>query len=625
MVCIVLLIAAVTFTQRPTEVSARGHEGDPFNTVRIRYEGYLKAIGPGKWFIGDLTVLVDRNTAIIEKRGRAEPGAWLVVFGSRNDAGAIYGEVIQVERPAGRSGPILQFSGLVTKQVEPWWVVGDMLVEVTTDTQVIGQPGLNWLVWVVAEQRLTELRALTIEGIADSPDLVPVEFSGVLEAYGPTGGIIEGRRFVFVEDPVIIGEPAVGLQAELQGRVLQDGTLVAHLLRIRPSAAASGLGNGVGAAAGPLLNRMGWPSLANSNQADVSLWTAPTLVANGMNNASHPTLVFTPDGTAHMVWEAGGYLFHAERRPGQDWGAARRSWMGQEPALSVDRDGRLHLVFSNQLLDARNIYHSRYVNGTWTFPVNVSRTSGNSAHPALAADNNGGLRAVWMDMTPGYWVIYAAHWADSFWSNGPIPNARGESPAVAVAPDNTVFIAWQDRTPTPDNPSGNYNIFLCERAQDSWTLPVNISDRTDRDAEAVSLAAGADGLAHLVWVEDGRTVRWTFGRGFYWPVPVTIVQAATMARGPRIATGDHGALYVAWDEENLVRATYALRPTTAWPKPEVITSPMGTVKDVWLVKEGNGATLAWIQETVQNGTGIYTAHRRSPLPFRTWMPALVAP
>lgn len=627
LVCIIVIIAAVILAHSPAEIAARGHNTDPFDQVRIRYEGYLKAIGPGKWHIGDITVLVDRNTAVIEKRGRAEVGAWVVVFGIRNEAGAIYGEIIQVERPAGRAGPIWQFSGQVTKQVGSWWVIGDMLVEVTSDTQIIGAPGPNWLVWVVAEQKITELRALAIEAIADSPDTVPVEFRGILQSVAPEGGIIDSRPFILAGNAVIIGEPAPGRVAEVRARLTPAGTLTVHFMRvIPPSAIASGAQTAGRPEINTALHENEMLAAAASGNVTVSPWKGPDLVANGLTNASHPVLAHTPDGAAHIVWESNGYLFHAMIRPnGEDWGAARRIWMGREPGLAVDATGQLHLIFRNLFFEGVEIYHSRYLNGAWTLPVNVSRTSGRSEHPALVADHHGQLRAVWMDDTPGYWIIYAALWSDGFWSNQPIANARGQFPALAAAGNGRLFVAWQERIPTPDNPSGNTNILLCEHGPNGWSLPINVSDQTGKDAEAVSLTTGTDGFAYLVWVEGGRDVRWTFGQGFYWPRPQTIVQTARMARGPQIASSAYRALYVAWDEEDMLRATYALGVPVAWQKPEVVTALVGTVKDVSLIKGRNGATLAWVQETEHSGASIHLAHHELSLPHRTWLPILILP
>ena len=56
----------------------------PASSISTRYEGLLRAIGPGKWLVGEIGVLVDQQTILIEKRGKAEIGAWVIVWGQQN-------------------------------------------------------------------------------------------------------------------------------------------------------------------------------------------------------------------------------------------------------------------------------------------------------------------------------------------------------------------------------------------------------------------------------------------------------------------------------------------------------------------------------------------------------------
>lgn len=225
--CILLLVSAMAVAPR-----AAAQETRPADTARIRIEGYLKALSPGKWVIGEWFMLVDEHTIVIEKRGRAEVGAWVVAWGIRDEVGALYAELIQVDRPAGRSGPLVQFSGPVTKQSGQWWVIGEQLVEITDRTQISGSPGRNWLVWVIAEDKGAALQALAIEAIAETPAEQPVEFEGIIEAWDAGGGQIDGHAFVLAEHPVILGEPAVGQAVEVQATRAAAGLLVVHLLRV---------------------------------------------------------------------------------------------------------------------------------------------------------------------------------------------------------------------------------------------------------------------------------------------------------------------------------------------------------------------------------------------------------
>lgn len=211
----------------------------PAESPPTRFEGYLKAIGPGKWLIGDITVVVDSQTIVVEKRGRAEVGAWVIVWGGWDDLGRMRAELILVDRPASRTGPTVQFSGMLGKMVENYWVIEQMLVEVTENTLVSGNPAVGALVWVVAEQQDDMLVAIAIEVIAQKSEALPVEFEGPIEAFGPDFWQVDGHRVDLDTLTPVVGEPALDKNAEVQATIAAGGQLTARLIRVvDPSAEA---------------------------------------------------------------------------------------------------------------------------------------------------------------------------------------------------------------------------------------------------------------------------------------------------------------------------------------------------------------------------------------------------
>ena len=224
-----VLVCVLLTTLPAPPISAQTDEPE---SVPARLEGYLKSMEPGSWWVGDSHIIVNDQTVIIEKRGRAEVSAWLVVQGVKHLTGPIIAEFIIVERPAGQHGVLWPFAGTLTKQAGDLWVIGDTLVRVTTDTSISGAPQTGWLVWVIAEQPSDglELQALAIEAIAADPSQVPVEFEGTLEALGPAWQV-DGQVFRLSEQAVRIGELGVGQHVEVQATIQPDSTLIAHLIR----------------------------------------------------------------------------------------------------------------------------------------------------------------------------------------------------------------------------------------------------------------------------------------------------------------------------------------------------------------------------------------------------------
>ncbi|OIO91378.1 MAG: hypothetical protein AUK03_11235 [Anaerolineae bacterium CG2_30_64_16] len=351
-------------------------------------------------------------------------------------------------------------------------------------------------------------------------------------------------------------------------------------------------------------------------------WSTPTTVADQMTHAARPALAYTADGVAHAVWESNGAVLYASRRAGEGWTQPQRLAAGVAPALAVDAQGELHVMFSNQFFGDFEIYHIHTDKGEWTLPVKVSRTLGYSAQPSLTVAPDGTLHAAWMDNAPGYWVIYYGALLGDFWTSQPVPNARGQAPTIAAAPNGTIYLAWQDRVVTDSEP-GTYEILLSEMSDKQWSLPINISDVPQIDSLGAHLAMTADGLAHLTWVDQGRRVRYGYGEGGYWALPQTVWQTASSVRGPRILTEQGSLLHIAWDEGQILRVTTAVAGASTWSKGELIPATAGSLKDVTLtLLPAGGMAVGWVQATGPNNYGVYESQQASAFVWRAWLPTL---
>ena len=353
-------------------------------------------------------------------------------------------------------------------------------------------------------------------------------------------------------------------------------------------------------------------------------WISPTAVATGLTDADWPSLAFTRDGVEHAVWQTDGQIYYTAQMPGQGWNPPRRIASGMSPALVADDLGHLHALYVNQFMGNYEIYDIVLVNGAWSLPINVSHTSGFSAFPAVTAGTGGALYVAWMDNSPGYWTIYVGQWNGTYWSNQPIANARGQGPTLGFSPDGALYLAWQDRVPTVDNPIGAYHIFFSERRDGSWSLPIDVSAQPQVDSIGANLTTTSDGLAHLTWVDGGQEVRYGFGRGGYWPDPVTVARATSLASGPRILSERSERLHIAWDEGNLVLAASATPTTLSWPKPEVITASLSSLGNVVLaLGPGSKVSVGWIQTLQPLDVDIYESWQKPDLQPRAWLPLIM--
>ncbi len=237
----VLLAVTIVASASPWPVNSMQQDPGQITTIATtRLEGILRAMSPGKWQVGQINVRLDDRTILIEKRGKAEVGAWLIVWGQQNDTGEMRAELIQVDRPANFSGPLTQLSGALRKKTDTWWMVEQTLVEISPDTAISGHPEIGALVWVVAAQQGDTLRALAAEVLAPDPDRPLVEFEGTITFLATDMWRVDNRAVGINLRTEIIGEPKIGKIAEVQAEYLADGGLLARTIRVvDPSAEAS--------------------------------------------------------------------------------------------------------------------------------------------------------------------------------------------------------------------------------------------------------------------------------------------------------------------------------------------------------------------------------------------------
>lgn len=587
--------------------------------VPIRFENFVKAIGPGKWRIGSYSVLVDSNTTFVQKRGKAEVGAWVVVWGTQMSNDSIYASLIYVDRPAGFGGPIQHFSGIVSKQVPEGWIVDDLLIKRTPQTEIIGAPGVGWLVWVVAEIDGGDgLRGIVIEAIAAAPEDVPVEFEGVIEAIAADRWRVDDLDVWIDAGTIIFGAPALHAVAEIKATRAPAGRLHAHMIRVVEA--------DVSAARQPAMS----PANAAADTTDVvPLGSTPIAIATGLPDAARPTLAYDAQGVAHALWEANKQIYYARQSPGENWSAPKRIATGYAPVIKASKTGQIHAVFENEFFGNYEIYHLILDGNTWSLPINIGRTPGASHAPALTIDDAGILRVAWADDTTGYWTIYTGYYDGTFWRCYPIPNGRGVEPAIVSADGGTLYLAWQDRVPLSESDPGAFDIFISQYRSGGWSLPINISDRPGGDATSVSITATRDGMAQLIWVAGDDTIMYGYGCDRYWPAAQVVAQSANTVHRPSVIAEQGKLLHVAWDEGNRVLTTLASPAPADWPAPETIVVTAGPLRDVALAENpASGIMIGWADISQPNAAAIYASAQGSTfrLPVRAWLPLItIAP
>jgi hypothetical protein len=198
----------------------------------------------------------------------------------------------------------------------------------------------------------------------------------------------------------------------------------------------------------------------------------------------------------------------------------------------------------------------------------ISDNTGWSGSPSLGFAPDGTPYVAWHD--GGDDEIYVRRWSGSAWEEVGTGSATGGgisdntgwsgSPSLAVAPDGTPYVAWQDNT------GGDYDIYVRRWSGSSWVeVGVDsasgggISDNTGWSGSP-SLGFAPDGSPYVAWHDDSGgdweiyVRRWN---GLSWEE----VDAGSASGGgisdnvgtsdnPSLAFSQGGMPYVAWCDQS---------------------------------------------------------------------------
>jgi hypothetical protein len=293
-----------------------------------------------------------------------------------------------------------------------------------------------------------------------------------------------------------------------------------------------------------------------------------------------PALVATP-GALHLVWTSGKTLYHS-CLIGNDWRPPASFASGEQPCLAVAADGRLYCAFANWFLGNCEIYCCTWDGERWSLPELVSRTTGVSTDPVLAAGPDGILHIAWADTTPGYSAIYYGKRGGVAWLNSPLPNGQGSKPALAVTPAGEIIIAWQDRLAS----TGCFEVFASVRKGTAWSILEIVSGTPDHHSLYPRLTVSAKGSQHLIWQEErgGKyTVRNAERVAGGWTVPVDVSEIGNDCRLARIAASQGELLQCIWSSGQQLK--HRARPgasKTLWWQPEVAFGNAPGISDLAL-------------------------------------------
>lgn len=230
----------------------------------------------------------------------------------------------------------------------------------------------------------------------------------------------------------------------------------------------------------------------------------------------------------------------------------------QQMVVAATADA-VHVVWARD----KTLYHARQINGAWQPPVKIA----GGEQPALAAAPDGTLYCAYANWFLGNRDIYISIWANDKWGlSQVVSNTTGESsdPALCLGPDGVVHLAWADTTP------GYSTIYYGVRDRGGWTYAPIPNGRGSRPSLATA-ASVATGPIFVAWQDrlassstGAYEVLAAARRNGEWSLP-NMVSDTREAHSliPRIAANGSGLCHLVWQEER--DGLYVIRHADLWP------------------------------------------------------------
>ncbi|KON27466.1 hypothetical protein AC481_04865 [miscellaneous Crenarchaeota group archaeon SMTZ-80] len=316
-------------------------------------------------------------------------------------------------------------------------------------------------------------------------------------------------------------------------------------------------------------------------------WSTTEVVSTESNQLSYfPSLAVEIDGTVHIVWaENSSYgdsgddydIFYKMKTIDGYWTTTELVSVESindslYPSVAVDNEGTIHVVwdefdYEGNTDDTEIYYKMKPSGGNWKdYPTEVvsSESTNLTAVPVIDVDDSGAVHVAWMDLSnyrdsvEDWDIFYKMKSGDGIWTTTEVVSSESYNesswPSLAVEPDGTVHIAWDEFTESWDS----FVVYKQKSNEGEWTTTELVSTESSDWAFEPSIAVN-EGSIHVAWIDYSEYG----GAGwdsdiFYkmkpisedWTITEVISTGSVLeSRGPNLAVDNNGMAHVVWEEE----------------------------------------------------------------------------
>jgi hypothetical protein len=343
--------------------------------------------------------------------------------------------------------------------------------------------------------------------------------------------------------------------------------------------------------------RAGWPGIVVLSSATAGVQGADVVVDSL--------------GRVHVVWSAGGTLYH-RWNAGAGWSSTATIGAGSQPALAADGQGRVYLAFVRPTGTAQDVFIAGWQNGAWGIPQNLSESENISEMPAVAATTAGALAVAWSERVAGAaWIFTATSPDGVYWTVGPVSFGQGSYPSAAFDDRGRPAVAWQE-TLGDGHPE---EILFCRWTGARWGDILDASATLEVPSRRPALAWRGDAWV-LAWVEgDGdsaRAVTSSFDpTAGTWDEISVVSDEAPLGR-PGLAFRPGGAGMIVWGAGGMVRGR-RWDAAAGWMAPENISEGMSQAREA-RAAAGDIWHVIWLADSALGRSDVYYAGEGTATP-----------
>jgi hypothetical protein len=353
-------------------------------------------------------------------------------------------------------------------------------------------------------------------------------------------------------------------------------------------------------------------------------WTSPVNISRTRGFSGRPAIAMDTSGGIHVVWRDDSNdspeIYYGAKAVGYKWrrprNISRTSGVSGRPAIAVDANGIIHVVWRDNTSGNTEIYYARRPVGyRWTMPTNISNTPGETLKEAVAADHTNNVHVLLEDKSSGIWQIYYTKTEGHAWTDPvDISNAPENSawPSIVVGPNNDLHTIYGSYI------SNNMEIvYSCsENTGGDWTDPINVSSTVGR-SERPSIAVDNQNNLYVVWCErfpNKSEIYYSENTGGDWTDPINISDTLGLSERPAVVADLNNAIHVVWQDSSpgIAEIYYTYNEGSGWTSPvNISNSPGRSFIPSMAVGPDNALHVVW-EDNVSGNYEILYATNESP-------------